>query len=71
MIERKGALTALLTTQGFKDSIEIGRETRYDLYDLMIVALCWYRVTFALTCPNARLPTALLWLNWMKRMLNA
>ncbi len=34
MIERKGALTALLTTEGFRDSIEIGRETRYDLYDL-------------------------------------
>ncbi len=36
MIERKGAKTALITTQGFRDSIEIGRETRYDLYDLMI-----------------------------------
>jgi N-methylhydantoinase A len=36
MIERKGAKTALLTTQGFRDSIEIGRETRYDLYDLML-----------------------------------
>ncbi len=36
MIERKGAKTALITTQGFKDSIEIGRETRYDLYDLML-----------------------------------
>ena len=36
MIERKGAKTALMTTQGFKDSIEIGRETRYDLYDLML-----------------------------------
>ncbi len=36
MIERKGARTALLTTQGFRDSIEIGRETRYDLYDLML-----------------------------------
>lgn len=36
IIERKGALTALLTTQGFRDSIEIGRETRYDLYDLML-----------------------------------
>jgi 5-oxoprolinase (ATP-hydrolysing)/N-methylhydantoinase A len=33
MIERKGARTALLTTQGFRDSIEIGREQRYDLYD--------------------------------------
>lgn len=36
MIERKGAKTALLTTKGFRDSIEIGRETRYDLYDLML-----------------------------------
>jgi len=36
MIERKGAPTALLTTSGFRDSIEIGRETRYDLYDLML-----------------------------------
>ncbi len=35
MIERKGAKTALMTTEGFRDSIEIGRETRYDLYDLM------------------------------------
>ena len=36
MIERKGAATALLTTAGFRDSIDIGRETRYDLYDLML-----------------------------------
>lgn len=36
IIERKGAKTALLTTQGFRDSIEIGRENRYDLYDLML-----------------------------------
>ena len=36
MIERKGARTALVTTRGFRDSIEIGRETRYDLYDLML-----------------------------------
>ncbi|MFK7818690.1 MAG: hydantoinase/oxoprolinase family protein, partial [Planctomycetaceae bacterium] len=36
MIERKGATTALMTTAGFRDSIEIGKETRYDLYDLMI-----------------------------------
>jgi N-methylhydantoinase A len=38
IIERKGARTALLTTQGFRDSIEIGRENRYDLYDLMLEA---------------------------------
>jgi N-methylhydantoinase A len=36
IIERKGARTALLATQGFRDSIEIGREHRYELYDLML-----------------------------------
>ncbi|MBI4551374.1 MAG: hydantoinase/oxoprolinase family protein [Candidatus Latescibacteria bacterium] len=36
LIERKGALTALLTTQGFRDAVEIGREHRYDLYDIFI-----------------------------------
>ncbi len=36
ILERKGARTALLTTQGFRDSIEIGRENRYELYDLML-----------------------------------
>jgi N-methylhydantoinase A len=36
ILERRGARTALLTTQGFRDSVEIGRERRYELYDLMI-----------------------------------
>ena len=34
LIERRGARTALITTAGFRDAIEIGRESRYDLYDL-------------------------------------
>ena len=34
LIERKGARTGLITTQGFSDVIEIGREKRFDLYDL-------------------------------------
>jgi len=34
LIERKGAPTALLTTKGFRDAVEIGREHRYELYDL-------------------------------------
>jgi len=34
LIERKGAPTALLTTVGFRDAVEIGREHRYELYDL-------------------------------------
>jgi N-methylhydantoinase A len=36
IIERKGALTALLTSAGFRDAVEIGREHRYDLYDLQL-----------------------------------
>lgn len=34
IIERKGAPTGLITTGGFRDVIEIGREMRYDVYDL-------------------------------------
>ena len=36
LIERKGARTGLITTQGFRDILEMRRETRYDLYDLFI-----------------------------------
>jgi N-methylhydantoinase A len=36
IIERKGARTGLITTQGFGDVLEIGREMRYDLYDLFL-----------------------------------
>jgi len=36
IIERKGAKTALLTTKGFRDVLEIGRELRYSLYDLYL-----------------------------------
>src|SRR5258706_3698468 len=36
LIERKGAKVGLLTTAGFRDAIEIGREGRYDMYDLFI-----------------------------------
>ena len=37
LIERKGAKTALITTEGFRDALEIGNEGRYDIYDLSIV----------------------------------
>ena len=33
VIERKGARTGLLTTKGFRDVLEIGRQTRPHLYD--------------------------------------
>lgn len=36
LIERKGSKTALLTTKGFRDAVEIGREHRYDLYDVFL-----------------------------------
>jgi len=34
LIERKGARTALLTTAGFRDTIELGTESRFEQYDL-------------------------------------
>ncbi len=36
IIERKGARTALITTEGFRDVIAMGNESRYDQYDLNI-----------------------------------
>ena len=36
LIERQGARTGLLTTRGFRDVSEIGRERKYELYDLAI-----------------------------------
>jgi N-methylhydantoinase A len=34
LIERKGAKTALVTTEGFRDVLDTQREMRYDIYDL-------------------------------------
>ena len=36
VIERRGARTALLTTRGFRDILEMGTEQRYDAHDLFI-----------------------------------
>jgi len=36
VIERKGARTALIATEGFRDVIEIADESRYDQYDVFI-----------------------------------
>jgi N-methylhydantoinase A len=49
LIERKGVPTGLITTAGFADVLEIGRERKYELYDLFlempapIVARPWRR----------------------------
>ena len=36
LIERKGAVTALVTTEGFRDSVEIGYEHRFEQYDVYL-----------------------------------
>jgi N-methylhydantoinase A len=36
LIERTGAPTGLITTAGFRDTLEIGRERKYELYDIDI-----------------------------------
>lgn len=37
IIERRGAKTALIATDGFRDVLEIGTESRYDQYELALV----------------------------------
>src|SRR5215831_1698870 len=36
VLERKGACIGLITTQGFRDVIEIGRQMRHQMYDLAL-----------------------------------
>src|SRR5262245_20295841 len=36
VLERKGAATGLITTEGFRDVLIIGRQKRYETYDLYI-----------------------------------
>src|SRR5262245_12303688 len=36
LLERKGAKTALLTTEGFEDILVIGRQTRRELYNIFV-----------------------------------
>jgi N-methylhydantoinase A len=36
VIERRGSLTGFITTKGFEDVLEIGRELRYDIYDIFL-----------------------------------
>lgn len=36
VLERRGAVTALITTEGFRDVLEIGTEGRFDQYDLQM-----------------------------------
>ena len=36
LIERKGAKTALITTEGFRDFVEMGTESRFEQYDIFM-----------------------------------
>ncbi|MBM3484973.1 MAG: hypothetical protein FJX66_17010, partial [Alphaproteobacteria bacterium] len=36
LIERKGARTGLLVTAGFRDTLDMGFERRYDVFDLRL-----------------------------------
>ena len=36
LIERRGARTGLITTRGFRDTLEMRREFKYELYDLFV-----------------------------------
>jgi N-methylhydantoinase A len=36
LLERRGAKTALVTTEGFEDVLQIGRQTRREIYDLNV-----------------------------------
>ena len=36
LIERRGAVVGFVTTKGFRDTLEMGRELRYDSFDLFI-----------------------------------
>ncbi|MBI2224745.1 MAG: hydantoinase/oxoprolinase family protein, partial [Betaproteobacteria bacterium] len=36
LIQRRGALIGLITTQGYRDILEMGRELRYDAFDLFL-----------------------------------
>src|SRR5579859_3812872 len=39
VLEHKGVLTGLITTAGFRDVLEIGRQTRPKLYDLRVQSI--------------------------------
>src|SRR3954447_24123628 len=36
VLERKGARIGLITTEGFRDVLEIGRQMRHQMYDLIL-----------------------------------
>ena len=59
LLERKGARTALITTAGFEDAIEVGRQARPKLYDFSSTASNrWSLPIFASASKNTPPATA-------------
>ena len=58
LLERKGACTAFVTTQGFRDVLQIGRQTRRNLYDWFSGGVPCAPVPPAPGCPGAVSGTA-------------
>lgn len=59
IIERKGARTALLVTEGFRDSVEMAFENRFEQYDLyMDRRPRWCRGRCAFRFPSGSMPEA-------------
>nr|WP_232223078.1 hydantoinase/oxoprolinase N-terminal domain-containing protein [Desulfosarcina sp. BuS5] len=53
ILERKGAVTALITNKGFEDVIEIGRQNRHNLYELFYrkpASLVAQQLRFGVNC---------------------
>ena len=61
LIQQKGAVTGLLTTEGFEDVLEIGRHKRSHLYNLFLEPrrrCFWRHAGAALPFRNGSPPTA-------------
>ena len=71
LIERKGAKTGLIATEGFRDSVEIAYEhTSSNTTSIWIVPHRWCRVTDALVFPNVWRPTAACFCRSMRKPLS-
>lgn len=66
LIERRGARTALVVTDGHRDSLEIGYENRFDQYNLTPIAIHrWCHVRYAGACVSGLISAARFYKLWM------
>ena len=68
LIQHRGVKTGLVTTDGFRDLLEIGRQKRPDLYDCRRTSRRrWCRATCATRCRSACATTAASTCRWTRR----